>query len=209
MYDTIYIKTKLPLNKTQTKLFENIKWDEVEFQTKDFDSCLITYFLEVDGKLYEEKIKGSHERVISEEEEAKIKKQGRFCWPYEFKVKSKRKIFKAISQKIIFYNIVEDIKGNEWWVDFEVNLIDGKIKGKIKLKELKLHRTKKQIEKDRKDWNLMLENEKKSFEYKFKALMNKITFNKWKCFCNFLLKITSFLEKSINKVHIWIIRHLL
>ena len=51
MYDTIKIKTQLPLPEEVKEL--NIDWEKVEYQTKDLDNCLSEYIISENGKLIE------------------------------------------------------------------------------------------------------------------------------------------------------------
>jgi len=69
MFDSIKVKAKLPLPTEVEHL--DIKWDEVEFQTKAFDNCLIQYIIEENGDLYEEEV--VREYIPWTKEERKVK----------------------------------------------------------------------------------------------------------------------------------------
>jgi hypothetical protein len=79
MFDNIKCELPLPLNKKEQKTFSNINWNDRVFQTKDTDCTLSHYVIRKNGKLFAEHTEGELIRVISEEEEKKIKKQNRFC----------------------------------------------------------------------------------------------------------------------------------
>ncbi len=209
MFDNIIIKKQLPLNKTHQKLFSNINWSEQEFQTKDMENCLIKYILDENGKFYEEIVKGKNVRVISEEEEEKLKKQKKFCWPYEFKVESVRKKFLKITKEILFYEIIKDKNGNEWWIDFKMTLVDGKLKNKIKIEKLYIHRTKRKILDDEKNYQNWYNERNNKFHIKIRKFLNKITFNKWFDFVKKMLCFIRFCEKMLQNFGNWIIKYIL
>ena len=112
MFDSIVCELPLPLNKKEQKTFSNIDWKDRVFQTKDTDCTLSTYTIRKNGKLYSLFVEGKHVRVISEKEEKKIKKQGKFCWPFEFKEKSRKYKLEKFTGDIYFYDSVYDTEGN-------------------------------------------------------------------------------------------------
>ena len=147
MFDSITCELPLPLNKKEQKTFSNVNWDDHVFQTKDTDCTLSTYIIKKNGKLYGLYIDGKNVRVISKEEERKIKRQGKFCWPYEFKEKSRKYKFEKFTGDLYFYDHIIDKDENEWWVEFAAKFVNGIIQGKIKKKAVRLFRTKQEIEK--------------------------------------------------------------
>ncbi|MAH50972.1 hypothetical protein CMI37_34465 [Candidatus Pacearchaeota archaeon] len=84
MFDYIECEYKLPLpdfTKEESADLNDVKWEEVEFQTKDFYDLLIKYTISEDGQLYENKIErqwvedeGSPMGAIMEEKEDGIEK---------------------------------------------------------------------------------------------------------------------------------------
>ena len=210
MFDTIYFnkdEISLALPKKIKNKFDHINWEEVDFQTKDLENTL-TSFKVKNGKLYYEKVNGEQVRVISEVEEKKKRKKGEFCWPYEFKVKSRSyKLFKHTGD-VEFYTHIADVDGDEWWVDFTIKLVDGVQKGKIKLIRHEIFRTAKEIAKQEKEFEEMLQKQKKSFAYKFKKFMNLITFDYWRQFWRKVYTGLSFINAKIIKLQFFISRHL-
>jgi hypothetical protein len=208
MFDNIKCELPLPLNKKEQKTFSNVDWNDRVFQTKDTDCTLSSYIIRKNGKLYGLFIEGENVRVISEKEEKKIKKQGKFCWPYEFKEKSRKYKHEKFTGDLYFYDHVIDKDGNEWWVEFVAKFIDGVIKGKIKKKEVKFSQSAEDIKKNEEDWQERITKEKAKLSSKIKRTLNKYTFGYWR---RFWLKLGSYIRKFANKIQhldIWINRHI-
>jgi hypothetical protein len=193
MFDNITCEMPLPLNKKEQAKFSNIKWKDIYFQTKNTDCTMSTYAIKK-GKLYGLHIKGENVRIISEEEEKKIKKQGRFCWPYEFKEKSRKYKLEKFTGDIYFYDSIFDEVGNEYWAEFVGKFVNGVLQGKLKKVEIRLSQTAQDIKKNNDEWEARIETEKKKFYNKFRSFMNKITFNNWRY-------IWWGIGKYIRKVH--------
>ena len=70
MFSYIKCNKELPLNEELKNL--SVKWNEIEFQTKDLDNCLETYIISDDGSLLEEEIE--YEYTYYTEEEKKLNK---------------------------------------------------------------------------------------------------------------------------------------
>ena len=64
MFDSIYVKTKLPLNEDLKNL--NVKWEELEFQTKDLENCLLRYDIN-DDKIVEHVVEREYVHYTEEE----------------------------------------------------------------------------------------------------------------------------------------------
>jgi hypothetical protein len=207
MFDNIKCELPLPLNKKEQKTFSNVGWNERVFQTKDTDCTLSTYTIRKNGKLYGLFIEGENIRVISEKEEKKIKKQGRFCWPYEFKEKSRKYKHEKFTGDLYFYDHVIDKDGNEWWVEFVAKFVDGVIKGKIKKKEVRFSQSAKEIKKNEEDWKDSIAKEQAKLSSKIKRTLNKYTYGYWR---RFWIKLGSYIRRFANKIQhldIWINRN--
>jgi hypothetical protein len=207
MFDSITCELPLPLNKKEQKTFSNINWNEIVFQTKDTDCTLSSYIIRKNGKLYGLSIEGKNVRVISEKEEKKIKKQGRFCWPYEFKEKSRKYKFEKFTGDLCFYDSIYDGEGNEWWVEFTAKFVDGNLQGKIRKIKIKFERTAKEIKKNEDDYQKSIEADRKKFHNRFRKFMNKITFNYWRYTWFSIGKGIRKIRNSINNFDIWINRY--
>jgi hypothetical protein len=207
MFDTIYIKKEIPLNKKQKEIFGHIKWDDQPFQTKDLDNSLSVYTLNKNGKLYTTKIEGEQVRTMTEAEEKKERKKHRWVWPYKFKETSRKEVFVKYTGIISFYDMVVDKKGNEWWLDFEAKIISGSLKGKFQTIKCEINRTKQEIDKDEAHWKKITEDYSKKLSTKFKKFMNRITFSYWYKFWNFTSKIIRKFGEKLNSFSFWIIKN--
>ena len=131
MFDTIYVKKALPLNK-ELKAIKDFKWDEFDFQTKDLENLLSTYEITKAGKL----------RYLEVEREW-VDDEGSFLKGYMKEVSSKWVDTKHTgkirfyhnfstnkSNHNIFSNVLEDdtdLEGFDWWVEFEAEFVKGKL----------------------------------------------------------------------------------
>jgi hypothetical protein len=208
MFDSITCELPLPLNKKEQKMFSNVNWKGVVFQTKDTDCTLSTYAIRKNGKLYGLYIDGEHVRVISEKEEKKIKKQGKFCWPFEFKEKSRKYKFEKFTGDLYLYDHIYDTEGNEYWVEFVGKFVDGVIKGKLKKVEVRLSQTANQIKKSEEEFEKRLTEEQSKLSNKIKKKLNKITLGYWRIFW---ITLGGYIRKFANKIQhidIWINRNI-
>jgi hypothetical protein len=207
MFDTIYIKKEIPLNKKQKEIFGHIKWHDQPFQTKDLDNSLSVYTLNKNGKLYTTKIEGQQVRTMTEAEEKKARKKNRWVWPYEFKESSRKEINIKHTGNISFYDMVVDKNGNEWWVEFEAKVVDGSLKGKFQTIKFEINRTKQEIDEDKAHWIKLAEDHNKKLSTRFRKFMNKITFSYWYTFWNFTSKILRKFGEKLNSFSFWIIKN--
>ena len=131
MFDTIYVKKALPLNK-ELKAIKDLKWEEFDYQTKDLENTLATYEITKAGKLR-----------YHEVEREWVDDEGHFLKGYLKEVSSKWVDTKHTG-KINFYhnfstnksnvNIFSDtlanetdLEGYDWWVEFEAEFVKGKL----------------------------------------------------------------------------------
>jgi hypothetical protein len=206
MFDTVYVERKLPLTKEIKKAFPNKDWTKVDFQTKDLDNTMTAYHIKKNGYLYTEKVEGEHIRTVTEEEEAKLKKQGKWCWPYKFVETSRTSVKKLITDTINFYDYREDEEGNTWDIEFDAEFIKGKlvslelVKGEISItaEENQAREVKWQNE-----W-LAYENHPWT---KTKKFLNKITFNRWSKFWFKVSRGIYWAQQKLSKLQIWVNRN--
>lgn len=207
MFDNIFCERKLPLTKEIKKAFPDKDWTEVDFQTKDLDNTLTSYYIKKNGYLYTVKVEGERVRTMTEEEEKKIKKQGKFCWPYKFIEHSRTPVKEEITATVNFYDYSDDEQGNTWDIEFDAVFVKGKltslelVKGEIahtaeenKSREIKWQEHWEAVEKH--PWN------------KTKKILNKITFNRWTRFWSKVSKLLYKLQQKISALQIWIIKTL-
>lgn len=208
MFDNITCELPLPLNKKEQKTFSNVNWEDKVFQSKDLHCTLSTYAIRKNGKLYGLFIDGKNVRVISEKEEKKIKKQGRFCWPYEFKEKSRKYKFEKFTGDLYFYDSIFDKEGNEYWAEFSGKFLSGVLQGKLKKVEIRLSQTAKEIKKDEEHWQKKLAEEEAKFNKKARKFLRKYTCGYWNKFWFRLSRIISKVASKLTKVDIWINRNI-
>jgi len=208
MFDNITCELPLPLNKKEQVKFSKVNWNEKVFQTKDTDCTLSTYAIRKNGKLYGLYVEGENVRIIPEKEEKKIKRQGRFCWPYEFQEKSRKYKFEKFTGDLYFYDSIFDEEGNEYWAEFVGKFVNGVLQGKLKKVEIRLSETAKQIKKRNDEWEALIEADKKKLHNKFRKFMNKITFNYWRYFWWAFAKYFRKFIVALGKVDMFINRNI-
>ena len=208
MFDNIKCELPLPLNKKEQKLFSNVDWDDRGFQSKDLECTLSTYAIRKNGKLYGLFIDGKNVRVISEKEEKKIKKQGKFCWPYEFKEKSRKYKFEKFTGDLYFYDSIYDEEGNEYWAEFSAKFLSGVLQGKLKKVEIRLSQTAQEIKKNDEYWQKKLAEEEAKFNTKVRRFLRKYTGNYWQFFWYSFGKLFRKISNKIQNIDIWINRNI-
>jgi hypothetical protein len=207
MFDTLYCEKKLPLTKEVKNAFSETNWSEVDFQTKDLDNTMTTYAITKNGTLNILKVEGEYVRVMSEEEEKKIRKQKKFCWPYEFAEKSRKYEKYVYTGLINFYYYKEDKDDNTWDIEFTATFVKGKLTDLV-LDSAKIIRTAEENAADEKHWKDQLEAHDRHPWTRTKKFLNKITFGYWTTLWNNVSKILYSLQQKIQKLQMWVIRNL-
>jgi hypothetical protein len=207
MFDTILIKRKLPLSKEIKKAFPDTDWSQEGFQTKDLDNTMSIYTIKGTG-LYWDKVEGEHVRVISEKEEKKMRKQKRFCWPYEFKETSRKTVKEPFHGTINFYHYKDDKEGNTWDIEFDAIFNSGKLTD-IKLVKGEISSTAEENAAREKEWkDRMIAYESHPWT-KTKKVLNKITFGYWSQFWSMIVSRTLYwVAQKTQKLQLWVIRNL-
>ena len=208
MFDTLKVNYPLPLNKKEQTMFSNIDWKDAAFQTKDLDCTLTTYTLNKNGNLCCTKVDGDWIRTMTKEEEKKARKKNRFVWPHKFVEKSRKNVKYNYTGSINFYEAVLDNDGNEWWVEFTGTFEKGKLKGKLKKKEVRFSESKEDIEKREIEWQNRIAAEEAKLHNRIRRFMNKITFGYWRNFWFFVGKSFRKIANKIQNVDIWINRNI-
>lgn len=192
MFDYVKCKKELPLNDELKGL--SVKWDEVQFQTKDLDNCLSEYIISEEGELLEEIVE--REYVYYTEEE---NKQKRDKWSFYKDVIEKNKYTKKVEfhGKVTFYEILDFSETEDIWLDFDAYFNYGNL-DKIELIKAEKHESRK-IRMD-KFW----EKEKmrtSNLSYRFKK------YSGWFWFWNKMGKISYNISRFFNDIHIFIVRY--
>lgn len=186
MYDTIKCKKKLPLTAELKAL--DVKWDELNFQTKDLDNCLCDYTITKRGDLLEELVKYEYTYYTKEEQEKQ---------KYPWRVIKDQKIIEQETKKVDFHGKITfyetlDLNDQEsMWVDFTAYFIYGKL-DKIELSKVEKYENRKT--KMDEFWKKH-EAEQNSIKYKIKKYSGWLWF--WKKVGIICYKISSFFA-SIN-----------
>lgn len=207
MFDTVYCERKLPLTKEIKKAFPSTDWTKQDFQTKDIDNTMTSYHIKKNGYLYTEKVEGEYVRTMSEEEEKKIRKQGKFCWPHKFIESSRTLVKEEITATINFYDYREDEEGNTWDIEFDAEFIRGKLKS-LKLVKAEIISTAEESKAREIKWQehwAAIENHPWN---RTKKILNKITFNRWTRFWSKVSKLLYKLQQKISALQIWVIKTL-
>ena len=207
MFDTVYCEKKLPLTKEIKKAFPDKDWTKEDFQTKSLDSTMSSYYIKKNGYLYTEKVEGENVRIMTEAEERKTRKQGKFCWPYEFVETSRKSVKELITETINFYSYEEDEEGNTWDIEFDAEIVKGKVVD-IKLVKAEIVTTAEQNAANEKQWQDRLEAHEKHPWTKTKKVLNKITFNYWRKFWDKVSRILGSTSRITQKLQMLVIKNM-
>jgi hypothetical protein len=200
MFDTIFVKTTLPLNR-ELKALKDIKWEECDFQTKDLENCLSTYEITKTGKLRYQVV----EREWVDDEGAFLKgymKELSSKWidtKHTGKIRFYHHFSTNKSNINIFSDVLEneaDLEGYDWWVEFEAEFVKGKLT-EIVLTEAKKTPAKFRIIQDL-EWAKKLKIQEATLHRRIIRFLRKS-----KTYCRLisnLLKLNSFLHRKITWV---------
>lgn len=140
MFDTLFVKKKLPLTKELKAL--NVKWEEVDFQTKDLDNLLDTYEITKAGKLrhlWQRRewkdddsafLKGYYDVVEEEWRDVPFHGTIEFYTSHCTNITKHWDVLEDEDQ--LTFDDIELIPGDDWWVEFEATFT------KAKLQEIRL-----------------------------------------------------------------------
>jgi hypothetical protein len=192
MFDYIKCKKELPLTEELKNL--PIKWDELQFQTKDLDNCLLEYIISENGELLEEVVEREYIPYTEEE-----KKQNNNKWNFYKDIIEKNKYTKKVEYhgKIVFYEIIDFSETEDIWLDFEAYFNYGNL-DKIELIKSEKHESRKIR------MNEFWEKEKKkinSLPYKLRK------YSGWFWLLNKIGKISYNISRFFSNIHTFTIRY--
>lgn len=135
MFDTIFVKKKLPLTKELKDL--NVKWEELDFQTKDLDNALDTYEITKSGKLKHlwqsrewkedsESFLGGYFDVV-EEEWRDVDFHGTITFYTQYCTNDTKHWDYFDDADQLTFDDIELIPGDDWWFEFEAIFTKGKL----------------------------------------------------------------------------------
>jgi hypothetical protein len=193
MYDTLKIKTQLPLPEEVKGL--DIDWGKVEYQTKDLDNCLSEYIISENGKLIEVIIEREYVYWTDEEKKTAPK------WSLFKDVIEKSREEKELNHHgvIRFYCFERFDDSNDFFIDYDAYFTYGKL-DKIEVAEFK----KFEVKRDQLD---SLFAEHKKFKNRAKRFVAK--YSGWNWFWLTSTKALHKLSSCIEKVRVFIYRFLI
>lgn len=147
MFDTIFVRSELPLTEELAKL--NVKWNELDYQTKSLENCLSTYEITKDGDL-----------VTYND-----------AWWEDNSVK-REAIKVPCHGKILFYDYIENEAGYDWFIDFNAYFTYGKL-DKIELENVDKTPIEERLARE-KVWEEKSKEQKKKLSYKLHLLLRRI-----------------------------------
>ena len=197
MFDDIKCKRELPLNDELKSL--PIKWEDVGFQTKDLENCLLHYTISEDGKLLEH----IEEREYVHYTEEEKKQKGRNRWDLYKDVKITNEYDKEIHHGIInFYTNVDYTDEEEYWVEFNAFFIYGKL-DRIELFDYNKQKSRTVYHKE---WEEKRKLEEKKICNKIKKVLRYLG---WRWFWNKMSRYCYKASSMFSRLQMLIIRYLL
>jgi len=198
MFDDIKCKRELPLNDELKSL--PIKWEDVGFQTKDLENCLLHYTISEDGKLLEH----IEEREYVHYTEEERKQKGRNRWDLYKDVKITNEYDKEIQHHgvVNFYTSVDYTDEEEYWVEFNAYFIYGKL-DRIELFDYNKQKSRIVYNKE---WEEKRKIEEKKLWNRTKKILRYIG---WRWFWNKMSRYCYKISHIFSKIQTFIIRNLL
>jgi len=195
MFDDIKCKKELPLNEKLKTL--PIKWEEVDFQTKDLENCLLHYTISEDGRLLEHVVEQEYVHYTEEER----KKKGRRSWDLYKDVIIKNEYDKEVQHHgvVNFYTSVDYTDEEEFWVEFNAYFIYGK------LDRIELFKCEKQKSRTvyHKEWEEKRKTEEQKLWNRTKKILRYIGWgwfwNKMSRYCYKISNVFSRIQTLINR----------
>ena len=198
MFDDIKCKRELPLNDELKSL--PIKWEDVGFQTKDLENCLLHYTISEDGKLLEH----IEEREYVHYTEEEKKQKGRNPWDLYKEVIIKNEYDKEVQHHgvVNFYTSVDYTDEEEYWVEFNAFFIYGK------LDRIELFKCEKQKSRAvyHKEWDEKRKIEDKMIWNRIKKVLHYLG---WRWFWNKMSRYCYKASSVFSRLQMLIIKYLL
>ena len=197
MFDDITCKKELPLNEELKTL--SIKWEEVGFQTKDLENCLLHYTISEDGRLLEHVVEQEYVHYTEEER----KQKGRRPWDLYKEVIIKNEYDKEVHHHgvVNFYTGVDYTDEEEFWVEFNAYFIYGK------LDRIELLKCEKQKSRTvyHKEWEEQRRIEDSKLGNRVKRLLRYVG---WRWFWHKMSRCCYSASSVFASIQTFIIRHL-
>ena len=184
MFDSIYVKKKLPLTKELKAL--PIAWKDVCWQTKSLENTLGYYTISSTGKFLEHKTDGYWEPLP-------IDQQSKWCTHDFVQTKEWKEEVKDFHGILNFYTI-ENVEPDEmWWVEFDAYFIYGK------LDKIVLNKYYKEVydETQRKQLSEKIQKHMDHPWTKVKLLLNKVG---WLWFWRKVISLLRIINKGTSNI---------
>ena len=205
MFDTIYVKKKLPLTKELKAL--NIKWSEIDFQTKDLENLLDTYEITKSDKLrhlWQERVwkdddsaflKGYLDVVKEEWRDVDFHGTINFYTNYTDNTDYHWNFVKDDPEQISWEEI-NQIQGHDWWIEFEAYFTHGFLDN-IKLIKVSKDPISERI-KNNKIWAEKRAVENKKLSRKIVSFLRK--FSLYRSLIRYTIRGVNNLHNALTKV---------
>jgi len=199
MFDTIFIKKKLPLTKELKAL--NIKWEKEPFQTKDLENLLDTYEITRSGELrhlWQERVWKDDDSAflkgymdVVKEEWRKVDFHGTINF-YTDHTDNNNYHWDYLNDnpEQMTWDDIEIIQGYDWWIEFEAYFTHGFLDN-IKLIKVTKSPISERI-KYNKLWSEKRARENKKLSRRAVCFLRQFTWYR---------KTISFTLKFVNKIH--------
>jgi hypothetical protein len=208
LFDTIIVEKALPLPKKAKEAFKGKDWGKVDFQTKDLEECMQTYYLKKNGDLILEKIEGDYEELSEEElKEAKQKYSPGYYPAIKFTETGRSLVKQKITQSVNFYTGRDDNEGNQWWLEF-VAVFDGGKLSSLKAHKVELTRTAAEVKRANDEFRARLEADRNHPWNKTRKALNKASFGYWAATWRFIAKTSRKAGQGLDKLGFWIFRNM-
>ena len=191
-----YIKCKKVLPLTEELKGLSVKWDELQYQTKDLDNCLESYIISEDGELLEEVIEYEYTYYTEEEKKRKDHKPWNIVKDQKIIKQETKKV--DFHGKITFYETLDLNDQESIWVDFEAYFIYGKL-DKLELAKVEKYENRK-IKMD--EYWKTYESKQNSLSYKFRK------YSGWFWIWNKIEKTCYSLSRFFDSIRYFIIRNI-
>ena len=195
MFSYIKCKKELPLTEELKGL--SVKWDELQYQTKDLDNCLESYIISEDGELLEEVIEYEYTYYTEKEKKQKDHKP--------WNIIKDQKIIKQETEKVDFHGKITfyetfDLNDLESiWVDFHAYFVYGKL-DKLELAKVEKYENRK----------MKMDEYWKTYESKQNSISYKLRkYSGWFWVWNKIGRGCYSLSKVLDSIRYFIVRNFL
>jgi len=192
-----YIKCKKELPLTDELKYLSVKWDELQYQTKDLDNCLETYIISENGELLEEVIEYEYTYYTEEEKKQKDHKPCNIVKDQKIVKQETKKV--DFHGKITFYETFDFSNEESVWVDFDAYFVYGKL-DKLELAKVEKYENRK-IKMD--EYWKTYESKQNSLSYKLKK------YSGWFWLWKKIEKCCYSLSRFFDTIRYFIIRNIL